>query len=50
LCHYIVISRILRNSGHSCHGLCNSECRKYFPPCLQDGRTIPCKITWPCEH
>jgi len=28
----IVISRIVRNVGHSCLRLCHIEGRKYFPP------------------
>jgi len=40
----IVISKIL------CLALCHIECRKYLPPCLQDGCSILCDIMWPCEE
>jgi len=51
----IVISRILRKFGYGCVTsvtLCHVDCRKYFSPYLQDGRTVRCYIValWRLKH
>jgi len=47
-----MISRILRNYSQVALDFATFECRKYFPPFLQQGHTIGLlyKITWPCEE